>query len=176
MNRRSIGELTWLTHSWRTQGTGTGTRTYRYIYSVTYLNNAPLAFHPIAYGRLCRIFSCDELARTNNGPRGSVGNDTWTHDSYVHPAIATMRWLRTFIMHGAMPEQGVTTLLTHRSWMIKLQTARGERRQRDMWLCNMSAKVHKLFQKGSQCCSLYLSGTVRIRNIPQLVLKTNKTN
>lgn len=33
-------------------------------------------------------------------------------------------------MHGAIPEQGVTTLLTHRSCMIKLQTAKERERER----------------------------------------------
>lgn len=59
-----------------TQDTGHRTQGGALTHTVTYLNNAPLAFHPIAYGKLCRIFSCDELARTNNGQRDSVRNDT----------------------------------------------------------------------------------------------------
>lgn len=30
----------------------------------------------------------------------------------------------TFIMQGAMPEHGVTTFVTHLSWIIKLQTVK----------------------------------------------------
>lgn len=70
-------------------------------------------------------------------------NDTWQLYSFVLNCECELhRRLRTFIIHGAMPEQGVTTLLTHRSWMIKLQTESGG----EMWLCNVLAKVQKLFQ------------------------------
>lgn len=52
--------------------------------------------------------------------------------THTHMHTYNTNIVRTFIMHGAIPEQGVTTLLTHRSCMIKLQTAKEKERESEL--------------------------------------------
>lgn len=114
------------------------------IYSVTYLNNAPLAFHPIAYGKLCRIFSCDELARTNNGQRILCGMEWHMTAIFVRSEL----WMRASppatYLYNTWSDAGTGRYHAADTSFVNDKVANWKWRRDVVMQC--AGKVQKLFQ------------------------------